>query len=83
MTTEELGAWVWQNMSGMFTDAQHRNRVLSESVHSDVDLVFMPGRDFVMYDHAAEFHALLDRVREWRFDQLGRFDSCGESDLPH
>jgi hypothetical protein len=37
MTTEELGAWVWQNMSGMFTDAQHRNRVLSESVHSDVD----------------------------------------------
>jgi pimeloyl-ACP methyl ester carboxylesterase len=117
MTTEELGAWVRRNMSGMFTDAQDRERVLGESVHSDVDtvaqifgegfardlrpdlsrieasvtvivatesaaptaelhaqwqaqiagipdvdLVFMAGRHFLMYDQAAEFHAILDRV---------------------
>lgn len=119
MTIEELGAWVRRNMSGMFTDAQDRERVLGESVRSDVDtvaqifgegvakdlrgdlsrieapvtvvvatesatptsalhaqwqaqiagipdvdLVFMAGRHFIMYDQAAEFHALLDRVVE-------------------
>ena len=117
MTTEELGAWVRQSMSGMFTDAQIRDRLLRESERSDVntvaqifgegvakdlrgdlsrievpvtvvvatesappaaelraqwqaqlagipdvDLVFMIGRHFVMYDQPAEFNALLDRA---------------------
>jgi pimeloyl-ACP methyl ester carboxylesterase len=117
MTTDEFGAWVFQNMSGMFTDSQSRDRVLGESVLSDidtvaqifgegvakdlrgdlttigtpvtvvvatesatptpelrarweaqiagipdVDLVFMPGHHFVMYDQPTEFNALLDRV---------------------
>lgn len=117
MTVDDLGAWVRQNMSGMFTDARDRERVLGESVRSDVatvaqlfgegvatdlrgdldsieapvtvvvstasatppaqlraqweaqtagirnvDMVFMTGSHFVMYDQPAEFNALLDRV---------------------
>ncbi len=117
MTAEELDAWVRQNMSGMFTTAEDRNRVLAACAQSDVetlaqlygegvatdiredlsridapvtvvvstesatvptelraqwqaqisgipevDLVFMTGRHFVMYDQPAEFNALVDRV---------------------
>ena len=39
MTIDELDSWIWQNMSGMFANSDDRDRVLSESVRSDVTTV--------------------------------------------
>lgn len=117
MTQPELESWVWQNMSGMFTAASDRERVLTESARSDlttiaqlfgegvakdlradlnrinapvtvvvasagatpdadlearwrvqttsiphVELAFMAGSHFIMYDQPAAFIDLLDSV---------------------
>lgn len=117
MTDDQLGAWIRQSMGGMFTRPEDRDRVLNESVRSDVatvaqmwgegmardlraglseiaapvtvvvpvdpsvdaeqhklrwrtetaaipdvDLVFLEGRHFVMYDQPDEFNAIVDRV---------------------
>lgn len=39
MSSEELTSWIRQNMGGMFTGSHDRERVLAESVRSDVETV--------------------------------------------
>ena len=58
MTRDELAAWIRQSMGGMFSRAEDRDRVLDESVKSDVATIAQLWREGMAVDLRAELGSI-------------------------